>query len=137
MLRNKSSKNDASFPNRRRLEQGKNDYVSICIQKGITHKQPGQMKKLPQDLSFFLCMLISHSPLPSLHFLAVTIFLLFLLANHPLLLHCCNKGCGGGLIVNRAALWLWGPRYDSCYLQTFFHENRPIWNCSVSPDSEK
>ena len=44
----------------------KNDYVrSICIQKGITHKQPVQMKKLPQDLSFFLCMLISHS-LPSL-----------------------------------------------------------------------
>ena len=53
----------------------KNDYVrSICIQKGITHKQPGQMKKLPQDLSFFLCMLISHSPLPSLHSLAVAIF---------------------------------------------------------------
>ena len=43
----------------------KNDYVrSICIQKGITHKQPGQMKKLPQDLSFFLCMLISHSLSP-------------------------------------------------------------------------
>ena len=43
----------------------KNDYVrSICIQKGITHKQPGQMKKLPQDLSFFLCMLISLSLYP-------------------------------------------------------------------------
>ena len=126
---------------KRKWASTKNDYVrSICIQKGITHKQPGQMKKLPQDLSFFLCMLISLSlsPLSPLSCCRKDNFLQFLLANHPLLLHCCSKGCGGGgLTVNRAASWLWGPRYDSCYYQIFFHENHPIWNSSVSPDSEK
>ena len=57
--RNKSSKNDASFPNRRRLEQGKNDYVSICIQKGITNKRPALSFSLSRASS--LSRIVGHS----------------------------------------------------------------------------